>query len=154
MDDGSKLSASLEDYLETIFQLVQEKTVARAKDIARKLEVNNSSVTGALRALAKRDLVNYAPYEIITLTTKGEEAARAIVRRHNNLKEFLVSVLAIREEDAEQAACRLEHAVSRIVFERLTLFAEFAKARADAGAEWLQDFAEICARQDAQGNAH
>ena len=75
-----KLSASLEDYLEAIFHLVAEEQVARARDIAKRLKVGQSSVTGALHALAEKGLVNYAPYEVITLTHKGEAAAREVVR--------------------------------------------------------------------------
>ena len=61
------LSASLEDYLEAILHLVTEKQVARSRDIAKRLRVNRSSVTGALQALAKKGLVNYEPYEAVTL---------------------------------------------------------------------------------------
>ena len=77
----TSLSASLEDYLEAIYHIVAEKQAARTKDISQRLKVNNSSVTGALRALAERQLVNYAPYEVITLTASGKKIARDIVRR-------------------------------------------------------------------------
>ena len=46
------LSASMEDYLEAIFHVAAEKGAARAKDISKRMKVNSSSVTGALRALA------------------------------------------------------------------------------------------------------
>jgi len=48
------LSASLEDYLEAIYHIVQKKQAARAKDIVQRLRVKNSSVTGAMRALADK----------------------------------------------------------------------------------------------------
>ncbi len=41
----TKLSASLEDYIEAIFNLVLECKVARSKEIAQKLNVSRSSVT-------------------------------------------------------------------------------------------------------------
>jgi DtxR family Mn-dependent transcriptional regulator len=47
------LSASMEDYLEAIFHIAADKQAARAKDIAKRLKVNNSSVTGALRILSR-----------------------------------------------------------------------------------------------------
>ena len=62
------LSASLEDYLEAIFHIVRKKRAARPKDISRYLDVGNSSVTGALKALKARRLVNYAPYDVVNLT--------------------------------------------------------------------------------------
>ena len=69
------LSKSLEDYLEVIYHIVVVEQAAKAKDIAQKMQVKASSVTGALRQLAERDLVNYTPYDQITLTRKGMEVA-------------------------------------------------------------------------------
>ena len=86
------LSASLEDYLEAIFHIVARKHAAKAKDISRQLKVSSSSVTGALRSLADRDLINYAPYDIITLTKKGNQIARDVIRRHEALRNFFVKV--------------------------------------------------------------
>jgi len=68
------LTASLEDYLEAIFQIIAEKQAVRPKDIARRLKVSNASVTGALRSLAEKKLINYAPYDVISLTTDGKTA--------------------------------------------------------------------------------
>ena len=64
------LTASLEDYLEAIFVIVARKQAVRAKDIARHLNVKNASVT-RVAALAERGLINYAPYDVITLTPSG-----------------------------------------------------------------------------------
>ncbi|HEV58563.1 MAG TPA: MarR family transcriptional regulator, partial [Phycisphaerales bacterium] len=55
------LTASLEDYLEAIFHLENKDKVARSKDIAGALGVARPSVTGALRTLAGKGLVNYEP---------------------------------------------------------------------------------------------
>jgi DtxR family Mn-dependent transcriptional regulator len=138
------LSASLEDYLEAIFHIVEEKQAARAKDISRQLEVNGSSVTGALRALADRELINYAPYDIITLTPKGREWAEDVVRRHEALHDFFVRVLGVEEADAERAACDMEHAVPRSILERFIDFVEFMEVCPRAGAKWLRMFVEQC----------
>ena len=124
MAPASPLSASLEDYLEAIFHLVVEKRAARARDIARALAVSRPSVTGALRALAERGLIHYAPYEIITLTRRGRTAARAVIRRHEALRRFFVEVLDVNAKDAESAACRMEHAVPSGILERLIRFLE------------------------------
>lgn len=70
-----ELSASLEDYLEAIYNVIQEKQAVRSKDIAETLKVSRSSVTSALHALADKKLINYAPYDIITLTTGGRNRA-------------------------------------------------------------------------------
>ena len=119
------LSASLEDYLEVIYHIISEKQVARAKEIASRLKVSRSSVTEAFRALAQKDLINYSPYEVITLTSTGREVAEDIIRRHQALKDFFIKVLAIDEKLAEEGACRVEHAAPREIIERLTKFVNF-----------------------------
>ena len=119
-----QLSASLEDYLETIFCIVSEKGGVRAKDIAHRLGVKAGSVTGALQALSEKKLVNYTPYEVITMTSEGLQKARQIIRRHEVLKEFFVDVLGVDEKIADEGACKLEHGIPKIIFERLTEFVE------------------------------
>ena len=119
------VSASLEDYLETIYHTASAKGAARAKDIVQAMGVNNSSVTQALRLLADKKLVNYAPYEVITLTTAGESIALDVVRRHETLRDFFTKVLGLPEADADAEACRMEHATSRKVLDRLVAFVEY-----------------------------
>ena len=122
-----QLSASLEDYLEAIFMVVTEKGGVRAKDIARRLGVKAGSVTGALQALAEKNLINYAPYEVITMTSEGLQKARQIIRRHEVLKDFFMHVLNVEEAIADEGACKLEHGIPKVVFERLTEFMETYK---------------------------
>lgn len=144
MEAVEALSSSLEDYLEAIYQIVADNKVARSKEIARRLQVKGASVTGALRALAKRDLINYAPYEVITLTAVGEELARDVVRRHEVLKDFFTKVLAVDPELAEVSACKMEHAVGREIVDALVEFAEFVDVCPRGGGQWTHSFAREC----------
>ena len=121
------LTASLEDYLETIYHIIQDKQAARVKEIAKRLEVNNSSVTGALKNLAGKGLLNYAPYDVISLTEKGEEVALDVIRRHRIMKKFITDILCLEEEIAEDAACKMEHYVTTEVLERIVRFVEFTE---------------------------
>ena len=146
------LSASLEDYLEAIFHIVAQKQAARATDIARRLKVSASSVTGALRSLADRGLVNYRPYDIITLTGKGQGAAEEVVRRHEALREFFVKVLAVEAGEADEAACRMEHSVPRPILERLIQFAEFVEFCPRGGSRWISGFGYHCDPSGTQEN--
>jgi len=138
------LSASLEDYLEAIAHIVDEKKVARGKEIAKRLKVSRASVTEALRALSKKGLVNYAPYEVITLTEKGLLVAEDVIRRHEALKDFFVKVLAIDDNIAEESACRIEHAAPPEVIERLIQFVKFIEVCPHGGADLIKDFTEYC----------
>ena len=148
MDRIELLSSNMEDYLEAIFHISQEKQAARAKDIADRLTVNKSSVTGALRSLSEKGLVNYAPYDIITLTAKGKRLAEEIVRRHAALKDFFIRVLLIDQGEAEEAACKVEHAVSKNIIDRLINFVEFMEICPRGGKEWLEGFRRHCEEGD------
>jgi len=140
MTETLNLSASLEDYLETIYNIIQEKKAVRAKDIAARLKVSNASVTGALRALAKKKFLNYAPYDVITLTPEGEKIAREIARRHQVLKDFFVKVLAVDAAQANEAACKLEHGISPEIINRLVQFIEFIEICPLGGEKLIQGF--------------
>jgi DtxR family transcriptional regulator, Mn-dependent transcriptional regulator len=144
MVDPNALSSSMEDYLEAIFHIVSEKQAARAKDIARRLNVNNSSVTGALRSLSEKGFINYAPYDLITLTKKGKEHAKNVVRRHRALNAFFVEVLGAEPGEAEETACKMEHAISPDILERLIRFVAFFEMFPRGGQEWKGLFDKLC----------
>lgn len=142
-----KLTASLEDYLEAILHLVQRGRVARVRDIAAHVGVGMSAVTAALKTLSKRGLVNYDPYQVITMTSRGRAAAERVTRRHRFLRRFLTDVLGLDEPTAEANACRLEHAVDEVLLERLHRFAEFVDSRTGGGDNMIGDFEAFCHAQ-------
>ncbi len=116
------LTSNMEDYLEVIMNLQEEKKVARVKDVAARLKVKMPSVTGAMKSLAEKGLVNYERYSYLTLTAAGEKIARRIRDRHKTFYNFLTEVLKVDGETAEHDACRLEHAASHQTFEHLKEF--------------------------------
>lgn len=144
MTVSDSLTASLEDYLEAIFLVIAEKQAVRPKDIAKRLAVSNSSVTGALRALADKALINYAPYDVITLTPIGREAAKDVLRRHEVLRDFFIKVFAVDEKEADTAACQMEHSIPKIILERFIQFAEFIEICPRGGAKWIAGFGYHC----------
>jgi DtxR family transcriptional regulator, Mn-dependent transcriptional regulator len=144
MENLMDLSASQEDYLEVIYHIVEEKKVARAKEIASRLRVSRSSVTEAFRSLSQKGLINYSPYEVITLTTRGQQVAEDIIHRHQALKEFFIKVLAVEEKLAEEGACKVEHAAPREIIERLIQFVSFIETCPRGGAEWIDHFKKFC----------
>ncbi len=113
MSTAEKLTPSMEDYLETILLLEQKNRVARVKDIAGKLSVQMPSVTGALKSLKSRDLVEYEKNSFINLTPKGLKLAKAILQRHEILVEFFSLALGLEGEHAEEQACSVEHAIDQ-----------------------------------------
>ena len=144
MGNRAVLSSNMEDYLEAIYHISLEKQAARAKDIAERMQVNKSSVTGALRSLSEKGYVNYAPYDIITLTAEGQTIAKDVVRRHETLKDFFVKILLLDEEEAEEASCKVEHAISDKILDRIINFVEFMEICPRGGREWLKGFRRHC----------
>jgi DtxR family transcriptional regulator, Mn-dependent transcriptional regulator len=136
----TKLSASLEDYLEAIFHLAAEHTVARSKDIAERLGVSRASVTGALRALSKKDLIHYKPYDVISLTAKGRTEAERVIRRHTVLESFFKDILGLDAQLSRESACRAEHALGQRVVGRLMKYIEFATMQTPAGRSRASEF--------------
>lgn len=121
----SEMSSSLEDYLETIYLLVQEQGFARVKDVARAREVKAASVSIALRRLAEMDLVRYERREYIALTPEGEKAGRRVFSRHRLLTRFFQEVLNMPAESASQQACAMEHSLTDEAMDGMARFLEF-----------------------------
>ena len=142
------LSASLEDYLEAIFNLARKTDVARSRDIADKLDVSKSSVTGALRLLKKKGLINYRPYNYITLTDDGRQTAAEIVKRHEILKSFFTDVLGLKARLAQSCACRAEHVLGQEVINKLLMFIEFVTQENKNGNDLTAVFKNFCKRKN------
>ena len=111
--------------MEVIYQLVQEKKVARVRDIAARKGVKMSSVVGALRRLSAADLILYRAREFVELTDAGETLARAVLARHEFLTTFFMDVLGVDEEAAEEEACSVEHVLSHDTMIRIRRFAAY-----------------------------
>jgi DtxR family Mn-dependent transcriptional regulator len=136
------LSASLEDYLETIFFLSREEDKTRPKDIADRMKVRAASVTGALKALADKGLVNYAPYASVTLTNQGRTIAAKIAGKHEALLHFFTQVLGVEASEAEEFACSMEHSIPDHILQRLVRFAEYTEKCPNFNANWQENAEE------------
>ena len=123
-----KLSFSLEDYIEEIYKQVLKNGQAKVTAIAEALGVRKASVTGALNILAEKKLINYAPYSPITLTVQGEKIAKEVLKKHENISEFFISVLNIPREEALEIACKMEHIVSDKLFDNMMKLTDYVKS--------------------------
>ena len=106
-----------------------EKKAIRAKDIASRLSVKQSSVTSALQALSAKGYINYAPYDVITLTEVGEGIARKLFHKHQTLTVFFRDTLQLDADAAEGYACKMEHSVPMDVVDRIDCLTHFLKER-------------------------
>ena len=107
------ISSPLEDYLETIYLLVQEHGFARVQDIARARDVKAATVSMALRKLAGAGLVDYERREYIAPhARRAKQAARRILTRHRLLTRFFEEVLRMSPDAAGEQACAMEHSLT------------------------------------------
>lgn len=102
---------SAEDYLERIYELIQQKGYARVIDIASSLKVRSSSVTKMLQRLDSEHLVKYEKYRGIALTPQGEAIAKSVKNRHRQLEEFL-KILGVDEATIQKDVEGIEHHLS------------------------------------------
>jgi len=115
----------VEDYLEVIYSLIQEKGYARPCDIADRLNVKSASVTGMMRKLHGMQLIVYERYRGLTLTSKGERMAKYIKQNHSTLIKFL-RILGVEEKTAQLDAEGIEHHVHKTTIHRIENFVDYA----------------------------
>lgn len=137
--DQVELSSSQEDYLEAIYFLSRQGEGARSKDIAARLQVRPASVTGALKALAEKGVINYAPYGEVSLTDRGYQIATLVAGKHEALLHFFTQVLGLSREEAEEFACTMEHSIPDQILERLVCFAEYTERCPGFTAAWQEN---------------
>jgi len=122
-NENTKLTQSLEDYLEMVHMLKMAHGIARVKDIAAALSVKMPSVAKAILELKKLGLVTQEPYSGVELTEAGQKAAADVLNRHILLKGFLIR-LGVSEAIADKDACCMEHILSA---ETLSKIEDFMK---------------------------
>ena len=127
MQDGdymveNVLSSGLEDYLECIYNNIQEKGSVKAIDISKDLSVSRASVTDALKRLSNKGYINYERYGKITLLETGIEKSKTVIEKHKILTSFFEKVLKLSKEEATENACRIEHVITENAFIQLKRF--------------------------------
>ena len=113
----------MDDYLEQILHLIEEKGYARPVDISGRLQISQASVTNMLQRLDAEGLVKHEKYRGTVLTEEGHRIARAIIDRHELLTEFL-RLFRIDEETIYRDVEGMEHHVSRATLEALRAVTE------------------------------
>jgi len=113
------LSASIEDYIKTIYSLEHEHERATTQRIAQRLGVKMASVSGMMKHLASEGYVKHVPYYGAQVTEKGRTAAIRTIRRHRLIELFLTDVLGMSWDEVDSDAEELEHALSDKLVERI-----------------------------------
>ena len=114
-----RTTATVEEYLEAIFNMTSEKRPVMAARLAERLQVSRPTVTATLKRMNRDGLVATDAQKRIILTGKGMEMATSIVRRHRLAERLLTDILHVPWHEAHDEACLLEHGISDKVMERL-----------------------------------
>ncbi|MCZ8534381.1 iron (metal) dependent repressor, DtxR family [Paenisporosarcina quisquiliarum] len=117
---------SMEDHIEQIYLLIEQKGYARVSDIAEALSVLPSSVTKMVQKLDKDGFLIYEKYRGLTLTAKGMKLGKKLVKRHELLEDFL-RIIGVKEENIYNDVEGIEHHLSWNSIDRiadLVLFLE------------------------------
>ena len=101
----------MEDYLECIYKLMEQKGYARASDIAEDLQVHPSSVTKMIQNLDKDKYLIYEKYRGLVLTANGKKIGKRLLMRHQ-LLEQLLKMIGVREENIYKDVEGIEHHLS------------------------------------------
>ena len=117
---------SMEDYLERIYKLIDEKGYARVSDIAEGLEVHPSSVTKMIQKLDKDEYLIYEKYRGLILTPKGKKIGKRLVDRHQLLEQFL-AMIGVQEENIYADVEGIEHHLSWDSITQIEILLEYFK---------------------------
>ena len=113
------LSATVEEYLETIYNLSMEDELVIGARLAERFHVSAPTVTEMLKRLVRDGYIEMDNKRHVTLTETGNKAAEAVLRRHRLTERFLVDMLGMQWHEVHEEACRLEHFISGAVESRV-----------------------------------
>lgn len=116
----------LEDYLEAMYNLNQEKGYVSAADLAERLEVRPPTVSSMVRNLTRKGFLEHEPYRGMRLTLAGEKVAKSVIKRHQVISE-LISMLGVDDETAYADTEGIEHHVHPSTLRRFEKLAEYLR---------------------------
>ena len=112
------LQESAEMYLETIYQLLQERGTVRSVDVAVSMGYSKPSVSRAVGLLKQGGYLLMDKDGLLTLTEAGLATAQKVYERHTILTNLLIR-LGVSPETAAEDACKMEHVISDETFDAM-----------------------------------
>ncbi len=134
------LTQSLEKYLNAVYEIVNKNKAARVKDVATKLDIGIASTSQAIKTLSQKGYVNYEPYGIITITTKGERKIAKKLKRHSIICNFLEKCLLMQKESVEESANNIEFSMTEEVLDRFIEYLTFMQNCSCKEPKWIKSF--------------
>jgi len=143
----NSLSHCLEDYLEAVYIIGLKRKVVRVKEIAGFLNVKTPSVVDAVSKLQDKGLVVHEKYGYLNLTKKGQDSAKEIYRKHEEIYKFLNQFLGMGDDISEKDACGMEHYISKETLGKIIKLMEYVETDPEGYPEWLQQFNHIAGQR-------
>lgn len=107
-----KTSVSQEDYLKSIWEMLEEAQTPISARLAEELHVTPPAVTAALKRMTRDGHVRVERTGRIDLTRKGRAVAERLALRHQLAEMLLTEVIGLSWAKAHDEAERMEHAIS------------------------------------------
>ncbi len=120
----------MEDYIEQIYMLIEDKGYARVSDIAEALSVHPSSVTKMVQKLDKDQYLIYEKYRGLILTSKGKKIGKRLVYRHELLEQFM-RIMGVEEDLIYNDVEGIEHHLSWNAIDRIGDLVQFFEEEKD-----------------------
>lgn len=123
--ENESLTPSMEDYLEMVARLSQERGFTRIGDLAKALNVQPPSTSKMVQKLAEASFLEYEKYGLIELTKKGQELGQYLLERHESIEQFL-KMIGVTKEILQETE-KIEHNISEETMLRIRLLVDFMK---------------------------
>jgi len=141
--DANEVSHSVAHYLLAIARQTEDEIAPRAADIARALDISRAAVSLQLRALRENNLVEVGKNHRISLTSEGLELVSRILTKRKIIISFLMEILGVDPENAEEDACKIEHLISGETGAAMARFIRFSRLKAKTMTPLIEEFLNI-----------
>ena len=132
------ITASMEDYVEMVYRLADEKGYSRIGDLAAALNVQPPSASKMVQKLAEMGYVQFEKYGVIELSPNGYSLGAYLLKRHETLERFF-KLLGVQEGLLEETE-KIEHYITPETVKKIMLLVEFMENH----PEWLEAFQSFC----------
>jgi DtxR family Mn-dependent transcriptional regulator len=119
-------TSRIEEYLESIYKLQEEQHPVSTSRLAEHLKLSAPSVSEMVKKLTGRGLV-FQSEKGVCLTDDGKSLAKKVIRRHRLSERLLTDILGFKWDEVHDEACRLEHAISPEMEDRIAESLGFPK---------------------------
>ncbi|MDA2926255.1 metal-dependent transcriptional regulator [Acidobacteria bacterium AH-259-G07] len=113
------ISRAMEDYLKAIYRLASGGKKVSTSRLAQEIHCSAASVTNMLQKLSAMKLVEYEPYQGVTLTGAGRKIALEVTRHHRLIELYLMEILGYSWDKVHAEAEELEHVISEEFEEKI-----------------------------------